>query len=199
MKKVNLSRIHHIIKDYNEEISRINDQLFCSTNTSYEFKIFEQTSENDYVTFKSKITERRAAFKNDLLKIQRMMDYIEYLKNILAGANQKKGIDSMLSHAAILNRKINLHKNFVQIIHVSHADSLQPIREVNFYKTTFTDTEKTYSLEVPIFNEEDLPEARKKLDEIINEANELNDSIASLNQKTELEIKTFEEFCAQEV
>lgn len=191
--QANLSRIHHIIKSSTEEFNQISAQME-QTPLQYTFKIFEKTQEEDFEHFKAQLAKRKKEFENLRRRTDKLIKYIEYLRNLLAEANEKYGINAKLAKASSLGRKLRQAQTLIAMVEGQHAQQMEPVQKVDFYKTAYTEQVKVYELPVYVFTEDDLDKLRKEHKKLLLRQQEVNDEIAGLNQTHSLEIETFEEF-----
>lgn len=195
--EITLSRLQHSIQDWNEQLGVLSRQL-GSARFAFGFKIFGPTTQEDYSSFLARLNERKKAEFAIQAQIDSILRYVGYLKNILNEENQKTGIAQKLVRSTILSRRIEYLQNFIDLVRSNHASGMEEIGDVEVYKTTFTEQQKYYDLELFIFSEDDLAHLTKQRHMLIEERQRLSDEIATMNQKHTVQASTFEDFCSQQ-
>lgn len=196
MLSVNLSRIHNMIKNAGESVSQLQNAI-SAHKLLYSFNILQGTKDEDLEAYKNKINKKKRELLSSMEKMSRLLDYIEYLRGILAGQNARHGIEQLLLREKALRRKLDsLSKARCAIIQ-DCCNEVEECMPVDYYKTSFTDSCKSYSLEIPMFNDADIEKFARERDSLENSLRSVNDEIASLNQTTTVEVMSFEEFAAQ--
>ena len=193
MLEVNLSRLHNMIRNVNNEISQIQTDL-SSVKGIYTLNILRATTEEDLEEFKKRIKSRR---ENVLAKKQRLelcLDYIAYLKNILDDENSRKGISEKLQAISALQRKESELWSFASKVSDFCSQEWQFNRSVDYYKSAFTEEKPVYELSLHLFNADFLGELRKERDAIRSQRQRLEDELSSLNQSLTVTIMSIEEF-----
>lgn len=191
--EVNLSRAHHMIERCNEQVIRLSQKL-AAISLKYDFKILMASTNEDLAGFRSrldKLAQDRAAQQDKLLKL---FNYIEYLKMRLAEANAACGITAKLTRLNTLTRQIRAYEDFVNLVRLDYDNGLDPVKDVDFYKSAFTEDTRSYSLTLYLYDESSLKGFEERLGAMRRERQSLDDQIASLNQKNNIEIQAFEEF-----
>lgn len=185
--RVNLSRIHSMIKNINADISM---QMLQLGNTSYTFTfpILQKTTEADFNRFKDGISKKKDEFFAFDAKIESMLDYVTYLKTTLDAANYRHGISAKLLELNRLKSKLARKRELCEFVKDGASSSLVQIKDVDFYKTTYTDTVKSYDLLLMLFTQEDVAAYKIKTAGLEKAIHQLEDNIAELNQTTFVEI-----------
>lgn len=193
MLEVNLSRVHHMISDYNGELSELIGGL-RKASLKYIFRIYEGSTEGDYKNFEAQLLKRKKDYEYCLARMKNIMAYMEYLKKAINNANQTSGIGDKLIEASFLKRRISICKDFADSVGENISTSMNAPKSVDFYKSTFTDQAKMFDLYAYLFSEDDWRAMRGQIEDMTSQYRALNDEIATLNQKTVVKIKSFEEF-----
>ena len=191
--EANLSRIHHMAKSTIEEYYRIADRL-GNMDLSFQFQVFEKTVEADFDAFRSQLAKRKEEYHGLTKRMRKLLAYADYLKILLAGANEDYGISARLTRLASLGREITQLQNFIAEVGSSHSQGINPVQPVDFYKSAFTDQSRIFNLTVFLFDEKDLEAMRTELHRLLTKRQTLNDEIATLNQDNKLQIMSFDEF-----
>lgn len=186
--RVNLSRIHNMIKIVTSDITLQMAQL-RSAPGAFTFSIFQKTTEADFALFKSGVARKRDEFYAFAAKIENMLDYITYLKTTLDQANSRHGVSARLLQLNSLKSKLARKKEICLFVKNGAGSSLEQIKDVDFYKTTYTDTVKFYDLPLQLFTQADVAAAQKDVARLETAIRQLEDDIAELNQTTFVEIK----------
>lgn len=194
MQQITLSRLQHTIRDWNDRFSESVSQM-DSFELSYNFRIFSLTTQEDFAAFLDKADKRKKADLAFLARLKTMLAYISYLRDVLNDANQKFGISQKLVQATSLGRQASYLEQFINLVSARHASGFEQIKDVDFYKSVYTEDTKYYDLTVFLFAEADLAELRKQMQDLTDERQRLNDNIATLNQTHTVSIKSFDEFC----
>lgn len=197
--QVNISRLHNIMEQISDDISSKEDQikeiLKAFPYDGYiEFPILEATSDTDLLNFQKNLHKKNCEVKNLFSQIEDLLKYRKYIKEMLSHFNNEKGILDRLLHVSILQKEKNIYsswKNSVQRVASSEFDE---IKKVDYYKSSFTNDNKVYSLKLKLFNQSDVEEISKKLETIDKQIQDLNNQIAFINQTTICEISSFEEY-----
>ena len=193
MLEVNLSRAHSMIKVYAEKLRFRREELEKSRK-SFAFSILATTTDKDLREFQERIEKRKAkndAILEECLKIQA---YIAYLKKTIEDGNVNFGIGAKLLKAAYLSREIDLLTDYREMARMGLDPSPEPIKDTDYYKTSFTENNKVYSLSLYMYDESDMDQISSRIAELKNELVAANDEIASLNQTKVAKIKEFDEF-----
>lgn len=193
MPKVNLSRIHHIIKNHNDDIVRLSNRI-SNLKLKFTFTIYTNTTQNDFCAFKDRLHQKKEELLKLQAEIEQNLKYIEYLKNTLSKANQNSGIDKLLNKNSLLSRKIRILKDLAERLEYDENQDIEIIKEVDFYKSAFTEQNKSYNLNMNIFTEKEQLSYQHELTDLIRQQQKLNDDIASLNQASKVEIMDFDNF-----
>lgn len=191
--QANLSRIHHIIKYSIEEFVGLSNRI-CNMRLEFNFSVLEKTEEADFHHFLEKLAKRRQEYYALSRKMDKLLAYADYLKMEIAAANEKYGIGALLARASSLGRKIRHLENVLELVREKHALDLSPIMPMDYYKSAFTERERSYSLAVYLFDENDLEDLRREHRKLLDDQQAINDKIAELNQSNILDILTFDEF-----
>ena len=192
---INLSRIHHLIKNLNDENGRINERL-CSMKLSFSFTIYEKTREEDFDLFKKRLAERKDEFFKLSHKLRVNLLYLTYLKDVLAKENHKAGIDLLMNKSASLTSGIRYLRDFLLAFDNADNQDIEIIKDVEFYKSAFTEQSKSYNLPVYLFDEKEILAFRNKLNDLILEQQQVNDEIAARNQSNKAKVQKLETFAA---
>lgn len=193
MIEANLSHAHHLIEQYNEKTFKAWQQIQRQP-LKHDFKIYELSAEADFTYFREQLAKTAAAQTEQLNDLLKMLDYCEYLKNLIADANAKIGINAKLTRVNTLTKQIRFYEDYTALVRSDHESNLEPVKNVEFYKSALTDQIRVYNLPVYLYNEETLKQFEARLNALKTELQSLNDQIAGLNQKNTIEIHTFEEF-----
>lgn len=197
MLSVNLSRIHNMIKNAGDSISQMQNDI-SACKLLYSFNILQGTKDEDLDEFKNKINKKKLQLLSRMEKMSRLLDYIEYLRGVLAEQNVRHGIEPMLLREKAIRRKLDTLIKARWAIIQDCINDVETCMPVDYYKTSFTDSCKSYALEIPMFNDADIEKFVKERDSLENTLRTVNDEIATLNQTTVVEVMSFEEFAAQQ-
>lgn len=195
MLEVNLSRVHSMIKVYADKLRSRREELSTSRK-SFSFDILATTTDGDLRSFQEKIAKRKSkndAILGECLKIQA---YIAYLKKTIEDGNINFGIGAKLLKANYLSREIDLLLEYREMAWAGLDQSPAEIKDTDYYKTSFTENNKVYSLTLYMYDDSDLDQISSRIAELKNELVAANDEIASLNQTKIARIKEFDEFQA---
>lgn len=194
MIKVNLSRIHSMIKNYTNDCNALGAAIINNNLRSYSFKIFEKTNDSDLLKVQNHISTKVADFNDSVKKCTMYLKYTMYLKNILESKNAQYSISKKLNEISFLNRERILYKNIYNMLQDRVDSQDEEIKNVEFYKSVYTDDCKIYTLNLNYFSKKDLESFKNKLDMLDKKLKELNDDVALLNQTKFVNILEFDEF-----
>ena len=176
--KVNLSRIHNILQQLTAEVRAKYAQAMRPLQAGdFSFKILEGTTDADLDEF---------------------IDYGSYLRRELDKANRESGVSEQLLEVACMQRVYANMAKVRDIIEMSCSEDLDPRKGADYYKSSFTDTNRQYELLAQLFSANDMAAIEKELEAQNKAINALKDDIALTNQTTVIEIMSFEEFCGKE-
>lgn len=194
MKKINLSRLHVIIRN------EISDSRELLTNLQAEemvraTKIFEATTEEDLINFKNDCRKQKEKYYARVAELEKHERYIEYLKTILDEANRKNGIPLLLLKDGCLQRKLQRLGIMKDISRPPmNTPNAQRIKTADYYKSAFTGDQKIYDLEVTLLDESDYKTATREYEAVLQESRKIQDETAAINQAKFVTIKEFDEF-----
>ncbi len=198
--KVNLSRIHSMLKNYGELAGAQHDeavQPIYRSNGIFTIRIFEGTTDADIANFQKKVAEKKAQIVELLELTRNLTAYCAYLRGELDKGNSSSGVSEKLLELGNLQRKIaNLLKIRSTMLQ-SCSGNLDPVRDANYYKTSFTDKQRTYDLGVKLFSDQDVKTIETEVETLRQQETSLKDSIALTNQTTMVDILSYEEFLAK--
>ena len=199
--KVNLSRIHSMLKNYGEMTGARHDealQPIYRANGTFTFRIFESTTDADIAVFQKKVAEKKAQIE-ELLKLTRNLTaYRAYLREELDKGNSQSGVAKKLLELGNLQMKITNLLKIRSTMLQSCSAGLDPVRDANYYKTSFTDKQRTYDLGVKLFSDQDVKTIETEIEELRKQETIQKDAIALTNQTTMVEILSYEEFLAKQ-
>jgi len=195
---VNLSRIHKMIQDNNYQFKSIfRNELNSKFKYINKFKILEKTTDVDLAEFINQIDERRNKTIRNLDEGIKIIDYIEYLKSKLETMNVETGINHLLDEAKFINRRITYYETILNEIKMNlyNTDSFtRNFKSVDYYKSAFTETNKSYELDILTFIDENIEFLENAIKDYRKKLVKVNDDIALKNQTTTIDIMTFDEF-----
>lgn len=195
--QVNLSRIHNMLKQLAADVRDRHSQAMrplAGGSGTFSFRIFEGTSDSDIAAFMDKLKNKKQQTEGLFQITRQIMSYCGYLRRQLDAANREKGVADKLLELGILQKETANLAKIRDTMEMSCSEDFDPVKGVDYYKTSFTDTQKTYELSVKLFSEKDISSMEKEIEEREKAANALKDEIAFLNQTTVIEILSFEEF-----
>lgn len=195
---VNLSRIHKMIQDNNYQFKSIfRNELNSKFKYINKFKILEKTTDIDLVEFIDQIDERRNKTIRNLDEGIKIIDYTEYLKTKLETMNVETGINHLLDEVKFINRRISYYETILNEIKMNsyNTDSFtRNFKSVDYYKSAFTETNKSYELDILTFIDENIEFLENAIKDYRKKLVKVNDDIALKNQTTTIDIMTFDEF-----
>lgn len=193
MAAVTLARIHGMMRNNADAINDLSASSM-SQGMSYNFMILEDTTAGDLDYFQKRIASRKAAILRDYEEIKKRLEYGEYLKKELAKANVKYGIADKLLHASWLRRRLDKLNEINEYIKANADSQFSPVKDVNYYKSAFTENNRTFNLTLYAFESSDLNRSVMEINALKKEMRDVDDEIASLNQSSTHELMSFEEF-----
>lgn len=194
---VNLSKIHKMIQDNNSQLKLIiRTELNPKFKYINKFKILEKTTDEDLNEFITQIDERRKKSIHNLDEGIKIIDYIEYLKTKLETLNVETGINHLLDEVKFINRRIDYYNTILSDIKMnSYTDSFERnFKNVDYYKSAFTETNKLYELDILTFIDENIEFLENSIKDYKKKLIKINDDIALKNQTTTTDIMSFDEF-----
>lgn len=199
MLKVNLSRIHSMMKQLAADIRAKRNQAMnaLAGGGEFAFKILEGTTDADLAAFMARIEARKQRIADIFLATRQITAYEAYLRKALDTANSRHGVSDKLLELGCIQKEIANLASIRDIILMSCSEDFDPVKGADYYKTSFTDTQKTYEFSVRIFSEKDLAAVEHEIGIKEQEVNALKDQIAVINQTTMVEILSFEDFVRQ--
>lgn len=196
MIQVNLSRVHSMIKETRSAINSERNELNRLNLSSFYFKIFEKTKNEDLKSVIKTMKNDVKDFEKRIELIKMRFEYVATLKNVLEHANAENGINSLLTTISFLREKVELYKWILNFVSSRTGEiNENTVEDVEFYKSAFTADNKIYSLELRYFNKEDVELIRSKVKEYENSLVSMNNILASKNQSTLVDVYEFDEFC----
>lgn len=194
--KVNLSRIHNMLQQLAAEVrSRYAQAMRPLQAGDFSFRILEGTTDTDLDEFMAKLEKKKRATEKLFADTRRIIDYGSYLRRELDKANRESGVSEKLLEEACMQRVYANMEKIRDIINMSCSDDLDPRKGADYYKSSFTDTNRQYELFAQLFSSNDMAAIEKELEAQNRAINVLKDDIALTNQTTVVEIMSYEEFC----
>lgn len=194
--KVNLSRIHNMLQQLAAEVrSRYAQAMRPLQAGDFSFRILEGTTDADLDEFMAKLEKKKRATEKLFADTRRIIDYGSYLRRELDKANRESGVSEKLLEEACMQRVYANMEKIRDIINMSCSDDLDPRKGADYYKSSFTDTNRQYELFAQLFSSNDMAAIEKELEAQNRAINVLKDDIALTNQTTVVEIMSYEEFC----
>lgn len=194
--KVNLSRIHNMLQQLAAEVrSRYAQAIRPLQAGDFSFRILEGTTDTDLDEFMAKLEKKKRATEKLFADTRRIIDYGSYLRRELDKANRESGVSEKLLEEACMQRVYANMEKIRDIINMSCSDDLDPRKGADYYKSSFTDTNRQYELFAQLFSSNDMAAIEKELEAQNRAINVLKDDIALTNQTTVVEIMSYEEFC----
>lgn len=196
--KVNLSRIHNILQQLTAEVRAKYAQAMRPLQAGdFSFKILEGTTDADLDEFMGKLKKKKHDTEKLFADTRRIIDYDSYLRRELDKANRESGVSEKLLEVACMQRVYANMAKVRDIIEMSCSEDLDPRKGADYYKSSFTDTNRQYELLAQLFSANDMAAIEKELEAQNKAINALKDDIALTNQTTVIEIMSFEEFCGK--
>lgn len=194
--KVNLSRIHNMLQQLTAEIrSKYSQATRTLQDGDFSFRILEGTTDADLDEFMAKLQKKKQATEKLFADTRRIIDYGSYLRRELDKANRESGVAEKLLELGCMQRVYVNMQRIRDIIDKSCSEDLDPRKGADYYKSSFTDTNRQYELLAQLFSANDMAAIEKELEAQNKAINALKDDIALTNQTTVIEISSFEDFC----
>lgn len=194
--KVNLSRIHNMLQQLAAEVrAKYTLAMRPLQAGDFSFRILEGTTDADLDEFMAKLEKKKRATEKLFADTRRIIDYGSYLRRELDKANRESGVSEKLLEEACMQRVYANMEKIRDIINMSCSDDLDPRKGADYYKSSFTDTNRQYELFAQLFSSNDMAAIEKELEAQNRAINVLKDDIALTNQTTVVEIMSYEEFC----
>ena len=136
--------------------------------------------------FNSSITKAFGIHKdilNELSKKNKLADIMFQIKDIINHVNHEKNISMYIQKKAILNKKLTIYKNILNQIKYY---KMSPIQTFETYKAQINNDNTSVSYTVPVVDENLMAAIQNYIDNIKNDLDETNDTIAHLNHSTEI-------------
>lgn len=194
MRKVNLSRLHVIIRNAIADARELVMEL-AQSRTTQTLRIFERTTEEDLKKFEKKCADIKQEFYGKAKDLEKRERYIEYLKTILDEANRKYGITLLLLKSSCIERRL-ARLQAIKTVCLASRDitDVKDIQSPDFYKSAFTENTRIYDVQVTLFNGSDYRTACEEYDATQAESRRIQDETASINQSKFVTIKDYDEF-----
>lgn len=200
MKKVNISRIHNLMKQLEADLREKETQaikLLPAGRCDFTFQIFEGTTDADIANFLAKVKSRKDKAGAIFQQWRKTVGYWSYLRQQLDNANKNSAVAAKLLELGCLQKEMANLNRIRRVITLSCSEDLDPVKGADYYKTSFTDKQKIYLLGVTVFSNEDLVKLDKEIEELEAKTIALQDEVALANQTTMVEIISFEEWLKQ--
>ena len=120
---------------------------------------------------------------NELSKKNKLADIMFQIKDIINHVNHEKNISMYIQKKAILNKKLTIYKNILNQIKYY---KMSPIQTFETYKAQINNDNTSVSYTVPVVDENLMAAIQNYIDNIKNDLDETNDTIAHLNHSTEI-------------
>lgn len=195
--KANLSRIHNLISHISSNRKKVTEDArrpIDDNGRDFIFSILESTTDADMEEYRRRLDEKRNNCKAKFERASKMVEYCSYLRELLSKANQEHGVSAKLLELDNLRQMLDNLNEQRGIILLSYSQGLRQIKNADYYKTSFTDSNKIYDLAYNLFSNSDLEEIDRRISEIENKSFEIKNEIAVLNQSTIIEIMNLDEF-----
>lgn len=195
--KANLSRIHALITQTAVDIRRMLEEARQPLETNgrdFIIPVLESTTEADIRGFMERIGDKRIRIMDSLQKCRHLLEYSFYLRRELDTANRASGVADMLLELNNIKKLLSHMYSTRQIISLSCSQGLQELKNADYYKAAFTDSQKVYDLPVRMFGEADYSAIQEEINRTEKQSFEISNEIAYLNQTTVIEILSLEEF-----
>lgn len=196
--KVNLSRIHNMLKQLGADVrAKYALAMRPLAAGGFSFKIFEGTTDADLAEFLAKVKAKKRQIEGIFDETRQIMAYCAFLRGELDRANSENGVSGKLLQLGCMQKEAANLARIRDIIAISCSGDFDPPKGADYYKTSFTDTQKVYELSMQMFSDKDLAAIEKEIEKQARKMNSLKDQIALINQTTVIEILSFEEFTAK--
>lgn len=195
--KANLSRIHSLLTQTALDIRRFLDEAqkpLAANGADYYIQILESTTDADLDAYVERLKNQRKKLYDTFQKCDNLLEYSFYLRKELDRANRESGVADKLLLQNNLRKKTQHLFKIRDIISLSLSSGLQELKNADYYKASYTETQKIYELPLRIFSAGDFSEIQKKINECEKAVFEIGNDIAFLNQTTVVDILSFEEF-----
>lgn len=187
---VTLSGLHSLIKTHSEEADRL-WQRARNIESTFSFRIFEKTTEEQLVDEQKRMIERRNQFIGLCQDSLLHSAYVGYLKTMLQKANNRNGIAELLQKVKDAAKRRDQLRSILAFA-MSGATPFEAIQDVATYKSAFTSENRTYNVTASIFSSKDVEKMKEMIDEAERAIVELNHSIALMNQTKRVSIADFD-------
>lgn len=195
MFQVNLSRVHSMIKETRNIINSERNEVNKLNLSSFYFKIFEKTKNEDLKGVMKTMKEDVKDFEKRIESIRMRIEYVGALKGILEKANAENGINSLLSTISFMREELDLYNRVLNFVSSKTKEiNENMVEDVEFYKSAFTADNKTYSLELRYFDKKDVEYIRSKVKEYETTLASMNNILATKNQSILVDVYDFDEF-----
>lgn len=194
MKKVNLSRLNNMIRDEIADLSERKVRL-CLFDPSLSTTIFEKSENSAIIKFKAELSTKAQAYRKLDEECYTREEYIGYLKAQLDRANHKYGVTTMLAEANVVrNRIARLTEMRSHLTSFDHLENTASVKDVDYYKSAFTENERTYTLKATAFDvNEEYDALSRRIEEEKTALREIMDRIASVNQTKFVQVRELDE------
>lgn len=198
--KVNISRLHNMLEQINSDVTTKQKQInevFAGhpyNEFAFTFPILLGTTDDDLQKFLSNIDKKRSQVLDIITQIRSLLKYRKYIREILTEQNAKSGVSNKLMQVSILQKEKCIIEQLKRSIASASSSGLDEIKNVSYYKSSFTDDNKSYDLKIYAFQPSDVVEFTKEIEDKEREIQSLNNEIAFTNQTTVCEISSFEDY-----
>lgn len=194
MKKVNLSRIHTMIRNEFSDLRALQLQL-GQRGPTRTLRIFERTDEDDLNLFKQELHELRTEFYASVAELDKHERYIEYLKTVLDDANRKNGVTLLLLKENCLRNKLQRLEELKNLVRPQpDGITLDTIKPADYYKSAYTEDSRIFDLYVQVLDNRDYQKICREYEAARDEHRAMLDQIATINQSKFVNIQEFAEF-----
>lgn len=192
MRKVNVSRLNIIISNEIRDLAELRRGL-SGFRLGQSLRIFDKTGDSTLEEFKNRAGRKRERFFDLLDEAWRREEHIAYLKGVRDSENHKSGVSGLMIRHDAIQRRIDRLRMLASMEAPDGAVAIGGIQPLDVYKSSYTETNRIYDLDVSILDDSDLEAFKKLLEQAEREAREVGDKIAELNQGNFVEIRDIDD------
>lgn len=195
--EANLSRLHTLINQTYTDIGRLLDRAeksLAANGGNFAFQILESSTDADLREFLKRLGAKKELNERIFRECRLLLEYSFYLRRELDAANRSAGVAEKLLEQSNVKKKLAQLYRLRQIISISCSQGLTEIKTADYYKASFTENSREYTLYAQMFSEDDYSDILEEIERAEKESFAIGNEIAYLNQTTIISVKSFEEF-----
>lgn len=195
--KANLSKIHSLLTQTGLDIRRLLEETqipLANNGADYYFRILESTTDADLDGFVGRLANKREKIYGTFQKCSSLLEYSFYLRKELDQANRESGVSDKLLQQNNIRKKSQYLCQIRDIISLSLSRGLEELKKADYYKASYTETQRIYELPLRLFSAGDFQKIQQEIEDCEKAAFEIGNDIAYLNQTTVVEILSLDEF-----